>query len=95
MVFAFFFLRLRRAELANPALRHEASKRRFSQLTQLVAFFTCFFNVVALVYTLVGIAGGTEVDSVGKLVGSTAIILAVAGGILAYYWADEHKMTRR
>lgn len=94
-VFAFFFLRLRRAELANPSLRYEASKRRFSQLTQFVAFFTCFFNIVALVYTLVGIAGGSEVNSVGKTVGSTAIVLAVAGGILAYYWADEHRTTRR
>src|SRR3989338_7106899 len=35
-LFALFFIRLKRAELANPALRFEPSKRRLSQMTQVL-----------------------------------------------------------
>ncbi|MBA2278978.1 hypothetical protein H0V99_00865 [Candidatus Saccharibacteria bacterium] len=90
--FAWLFIRLRRIELADPKLRLEPSKRRFSQITQILAFLTCFFSIVGLVYTLVSAAGGEEVDSLGKVVGVVAVILAVAGGILVYYWFDEHKL---
>lgn len=90
--FAFFYLRLRSAELANPDLRLDASKRRFSQITQILAFLTCFFNIVAVVYLLVGMAGGNEAPNIGKVLGSAVVILLVAGGILYYYWVDEHKL---
>lgn len=93
--FAYLYLRLRRAELADPSLRLEASKRRYSQITQIVAFLTCFFNIVTVVYMLLSIAGGTEGVSIGKTLGSAVAVLAVAGGILAYYWVDEHRITRR
>lgn len=93
--FAFFYLRLRKAELANPALRLDASKRRFSQITQIVAFLTCFFNIVTVVYLLLGMAGGNETEGIAKVLGSTAVTLAIAGGILAYYWYDEHKLVER
>jgi hypothetical protein len=93
--FAFLFLRLRAAELANPELRLEASKRRFSQITQIIAFLTCFFNFVAVVYLFISMAGGTEIDSIGKVLGSAGVILVIAGGILYYYWIDEHRLVGR
>jgi hypothetical protein len=93
--FAFFYLRLRSAELANESLRLDASKRRFSQITQILAFLTCFFNIVTIVYLMIGMAGGNEVAEIGKTLGSAAVILFIAGGILYYYWVDEHKLVGR
>jgi hypothetical protein len=93
--FAFLYLRLRKAELSDPSLRLEASKRRYSQITQILAFLTCFFNIVTVVYILISMAGGEEVGSIGKVLGSAAAVLAVAGGILVYYWFDEHKLVGR
>lgn len=93
--FAWLYLRLRKAELDDPSLRLEASKRRFSQITQILAFLTCFFNIVALVYMVVGMAGGKEVENLGQTVAATFVTLLVAGGILAYYWFDEHKLVGR
>jgi hypothetical protein len=93
--FSFFYIRLRRAELRDPSLRLEASKRRFSQITQIVAFLTCFFNLVALVFILISAAAGNPTTSIGKFFGATAVILLIAGGILAYYWIDEHKLVSK
>ena len=94
-IFGFLFLRLRKSELEQPSLRMEPSKRRFSQITQILAFLTCFFNIVTVVYLLIGMAGGNEVANIGKVLGSAAVTLIIAGGILAYYWVDEHKMVGR
>lgn len=94
-IFAFLYLRLRRAELNDPSLRLEPSKRRFSQITQLVTFLTCLFNVIAVVYIIMGIVGGEDSGSIGKTLGAAAVTLVVAGGILVYYWFDEHKLVKR
>ncbi|MDB5182286.1 MAG: hypothetical protein JWO47_70 [Candidatus Saccharibacteria bacterium] len=94
-VFAFFYIRLRRAELSDPSLRLEASKRRFSQITQILAFLVCFSNIVALIAVIMEKIGGGSSVSIPKFIGSTAAVLLVAGGILAYYWIDEHKLVRR
>jgi len=95
-VFALFFLRLRKAELADSSLRFEPSKRRFSQITQFVAFLTCFFNVITFVYTLVNKFGGeVSTGELGKTAGTTAVTLVIAGGILLYYWFDEHKFAKK
>jgi preprotein translocase subunit SecY len=94
-VFAFFYIRLRKAELLDPSLRLEASKRRFSQITQILAFITCFSNLVALIAIIMEKIGGGSSVSLPKFIGSTAVVLLVAGGILTYYWFDEHKLVRR
>lgn len=92
--FAFFYIRLRKAELRDPGLRLEASKRRFSQITQILAFLTCLFNLIALVYILMSAASGESTTSLPKFIGATVVTLMVAGGILAYYWLDEHKLVK-
>jgi hypothetical protein len=92
--FAFLFLRLKKAELANPALRMDASKRRLSQFTQVIAFAVCLFNVIALVYTILSAIGGESVGSLGKTFLNVAVMLVVAGGVLAYYWIDEHRAVK-
>lgn len=91
VVFGFFFTRLKKAELANPSLRFDPSKRRLSQITQTITFVTSFFAIVGLLYAIFGAISGVE-TSVGKAVGSALVTLVVAGGVLAYYWFDEHKV---
>ena len=93
-IFAFFFLRLRKQELVNPALRFEPSKRRMSQITQVLAFLTCLFNIITFVYLIISKIGGDSEASLVKAFLSLLMVLAVAGGILAYYWFDEHRMSR-
>lgn len=93
-VFSILFLRLKRAELANPQLRLEPSKRRLSQLTQVLAFIVCMVNLTVFVYSVLQKINGSDSVSIGKSALSLVIILAIAGGILAYYWFDEHRARR-
>lgn len=92
--FAYLFLRLKRAELANPDLRFDASKRRLTQITQVLAFLTCLINIITFVYLILQQIGGEGELELGKAVVNMFVILAVAGGILAYYWHDEHRIRR-
>lgn len=92
--FGFFFLRLKNQEVTNPELRYEPSKRRLTQITQFLAFITCLFNIVAFVYLIITKVGGSESVSLGKSFLNLIIILIIAGGVLAYYWNDEHRMNR-
>jgi hypothetical protein len=93
-IFGLLFLRLRREELADPALRLDPSKRRLSQFTQIFTFSTCFFNVIAFVYELMQKFGGRFTGSFGKLVLNLFVVFVVAGGIFMYYWVDEHRLIR-
>lgn len=93
-IFAYFFLRLRKAELADPRLRFEASKRRLSQFTQIIAFATCLFNIIGFVYLVMTKLGGSGSISIGKAILNLVIVLAVAGGVLVYYWFDEHRLIK-
>ncbi len=90
-IFAWFFLRLKKAELANPALKLDPSKRRLTQFTQVIAFAACLFNLIAFVYLLMSKMAGHAAPSIWKDFVNLAVILVVAGGILAYYWNDEHR----
>jgi hypothetical protein len=94
-VFGFLFLRLRRDELANPELRLDPSKRRLSQFTQIFAFAACFFNVIGLIYEIMQKLGGHFSGSLGKIFIDVLIVFVVAGGVLAYYWIDEHRLVRQ
>jgi len=90
-VFGWFFLRLKKAELADPQLRFDPSKRRLTQFTQVIAFAACLFNLIAFVYLVFTKMAGHAAPSLGKSLLNLAVILLVAGGILAYYWNDEHR----
>lgn len=90
-IFTLLFIRLKRAELANPSLRLEPSKRRLSQMTQVLAFLACLINITVFVYSVLQKINGTAGYSIGKSSLSLLVVLAVAGGILVYYWFDEHR----
>lgn len=93
-VFGYLFLRLKKAELANPALRFDPSKRRLTQFTQIIAFAACLFNVIAFVYLILTKIAGQGGTSMMKDILNLLIILIIAGGVLAYYWLDEHRQGR-
>lgn len=91
-VFAFFFLRTKKAEMANPDIKNDPSRRRFIQITQLVAFITLLTNTIVFVYDLLHKATGSEGQSIGKSLINLAVVTVVAGGVFAYYWLEEHKL---
>ncbi len=90
-IFSVFFLRLKKAELTTPELKLDPSKRRFTQFTQVIAFATCLFTAISFVYFLITKLSGEGGTSVLKACLDVAAVLFVAGGILTYYWIDEHR----
>jgi Domain of unknown function (DUF5671) len=98
-ILAYLFLRLMKAELADPALRHDPSRKRAIQLTLVVTFLVGLGNVIFFVYSLMA---GNPTDNYNSFGSSAAnsllgnfvhlvITLAIAGGIFYYYWRDEHE----
>jgi len=100
-ILAYLFLRLQRAELTDPALRRDVSRKRAIQLTLVVTFLVGLGNVIYFVYSLMSgpssdpynynSFGSSAANSVlGNFV-HLVITLAIAGGIFLYYWRDEHQ----
>ena len=91
-VFSWLFLRLKQAELLNPSLQLDASKRRSTQFTQIVTFLVVFFTSIGFLTAIFAKMAGQYDGSPIKLILDVAVILGVSGGILFYYWRDEHKL---
>jgi hypothetical protein len=90
-VFAVLFLRLKKLELKRPELKLDPSKRRSTQFTQITAFTVVLFTLIGLVFNIFMKLGGQGGLPIVKAILDTLCILVVAGGILAYYWRNEHK----
>lgn len=90
-LFAGLFLRLKNAELRDPSLKLDASKRRSTQLIQIVSFVTTFFTLIGFVTVIFAKLSGNFDSSIIKAFLDVLVIFVVAGGILAYYWRDEHR----
>lgn len=93
-LFALLFIRLKKAEVDNPTLRFDPSKRRTTQITQVFTFLVCLFNVIGLIYVILSKVGGGSGMSIGKAFANTLTVLVVVGGIFVYYWFDEHKLSK-
>lgn len=91
-IFAYLFLRLKKAELLDPSLRFDPSKRRTTQLTQLFTFLVCIANVIGFIYVVLNKMGGGGGMSIGKAFLNMLAVLIVIGGVFAYYWIDEHRV---
>jgi hypothetical protein len=96
-LFIFFFLRLKKAELQDSALKLDASRRRAIQVTLILSFLIGVFTLIGYVYTLFNAGQGSYGDtdgSSGSEIGLTIvdmiITLGIVGGIFAYYWIDSH-----
>lgn len=90
-IFGALFLRLKKAELSDPSLALDASKRRSTQTIQIFSFLTCFFTLIGLLSMVFASMGGAYEGSLVKVFLNVLVIQVVAGGILVYYWRDEHK----
>jgi hypothetical protein len=90
-IFAGLFLRLKNAELKNPALGLDPSKRRSTQFIQIFSFLISFLTLIGFVTTIFAKMSGTYHGSIVKVLLDVSVILVVAGGILFYYWRDEHR----
>lgn len=90
-IFAGLFLRLKKAELRDPGLKLDQSKRRSTQATQIISFLIVLITLIAAIVTIFAAMSGVN-DSLGKSLGSAFFMLVVFGGILAYYWHDEHRV---
>lgn len=98
-VLAYLFLRLKKAELASPLLRNDASRKRAVQITLVVTFLVGLGNVIYFVYSLMSGGDSSSYNTFGSssansLLGNfvhLVITLAIAGGIFVYYWRDEHQ----
>jgi hypothetical protein len=93
-IFAWFFLRLKKAELVDPGLRLDPSKRRWSQITQILAYTAVLINLIYFVYVVLQHTTNSHGSSIPKAFGNLLVILLIAGGILAYYWRDEHRLIK-
>lgn len=98
-ILAYLFLRLKQAEIKNPVLRRDPSRRKATQLTLVVTFLVGLFYVIRFLYSLMSdntnyssglIATSTASSIVGNFI-HLVITLAIAGGIFYYYWKDEHQ----
>jgi len=89
--FAGLFLHLKKLELRMPSLRLDASKRFSTQTTQIVSFAVSLFTLIGFVFAIFAKLGGQGTVSIGKAALDALAVLVVSGGVLAYYWRDEHK----
>jgi hypothetical protein len=99
-VLIILFLRLKKAEAVDPELYHDPSRKRAIQLTLIVTFLIGLGNIIYFVYSLMtgptvrntynALGSQTATGPLGNLV-HLLITLAIAGGIFAYYWFDEHR----
>lgn len=93
-IFGLLFIRLKRAELRDPNLRLDPSKRRWSQTTQMLAYIACLINLIYFVYVVLQHFSADKPKPISKAIINLSVILVIAGGILAYYWFDEHRARR-
>lgn len=93
-IFSFLFLRLKKAELANPRLRFDPSRRRMVQIALIASFIIGIISLIAFLYTLLlNVYGGNDydIDITGVFIANMAITLGISGGIFAYFWMDSHR----
>lgn len=90
-VFAWLFLRLKKAELRDPSLALDASKRRSTQFIQIVTFLISFFTLISLVTIVLAKMAGEFDASIGKALLNVLVIEVLSTSILYYYWRDEHR----
>ncbi len=90
-IFAYMFIRLKKAELRDPSIRRDPSRRKWTQFTQLACFIVGLIYAVTFVYFIIE---GDDETSLVKQMLHTAITLIIVGGIFAYYWREDHRAER-
>ena len=91
-IFVTMFLRLKKAEIADPGLRKDPSRKRMSHFTQFLAFAFGVGYIVYFLYTLLSGSGDSSgAASIPESFFHMLVTLCIAGSIFAYFWNDEHR----
>jgi hypothetical protein len=100
-IFLILFSRLKAAESEDPALRKDASRRKWVQFTLLGSFLIGIGNIIMAIYalftanTISRYSDSSTSYDFGALIFQQilhlSITLAIAGSIFFYWWHDEHK----
>lgn len=91
-VFTGLLMDLERAELKNPRLKSSPYKKYSAQFVKFVALVTCFFTLIALVFGIfLHAAANSDGGWLPRLFTDVLIILAVAGGVLAFAIMSDHR----
>ena len=87
--FIYLTLRLKKAEIADPTLRTESSRRRLAQFSQILSFSICFINSITFLDHLFQLIGGGTDEQITQATLSYLSVMLVSGGIFAYYWLSS------
>jgi len=91
-IFAMLFLRLKKAEMLNPSLSSDPSKRRSTQFMQIYSYVICLGTLIGIIAEVFSNISGSYSGSILKLILDGLVVLVIAGGILTYYWRDERRV---
>lgn len=102
-IFTLLFLRLKKAEDSEPELHKDPFRKRWIQWTLLFSFLIGIGHIIYFVYSILNPSTGVDYYGAASnapagnetlaLVLHVLVTLAIAGGIFAYYWIEEHKPT--
>ncbi len=91
-LFIFFFLRLKKAELQNPSLLLDPSRRRAIQILLIVTFVVGLISVISYVIAFFSLTyGGNDESPTGLIIADFVISTLIVGGVFANYWMDSHQ----
>jgi hypothetical protein len=90
-IFATMFIRLKKAERRDAELQHDPSRRKLTQLTQLVAFLFGMGYIIYFIYRLIVPSTWGDNPSVAENFLHMLVTVVIAGGIFAFYWFDDHR----
>ena len=90
-VFALLFLRLKSAEISNPTLKSDSSRRRLNQITATVSFVMSLSSIIGLIFSLLQVAAGNDFP-VGRSLAQIGVVCLVSLGMLVYFWRDETRI---
>ena len=91
-IFAYMFLRLKRVEHNDPGLKLDPSRRKLTQMTQLVSFIVAISFTIYFIYSIITPESSSAgADSIVKRLLQTLVALVVAGGIFLYYWREDRR----
>lgn len=100
VVFSYLFLRTKDAELKDPAIGLDPSRKRAIQLVIIVSFTGLLVGVIGFVSTLLNgnalydLTIDTESLSMGAQLLLEVVMISVNAVIFGYYWRDDHRQRK-
>lgn len=85
-IFIILFWRLKTAELRDPKIRLDSSRKKGVQSMLVISFLVGVGNIIGYVF---GILNGDS--QISENTAHLLVTLLIAGGIFTYYWIDEHR----